>query len=162
MKKLCIIRHAKSNWNNQGQADFERQLSERGELNAPIMGKKLKGHGVCANAIITSPAIRAIRTAQLIAEQLSFPEADIEVEQLIYEASLDDLLGILCVLDDTQENVILCGHNPGFSELANYFCRFNRVLPTCGVVCVEFNVNSWGDVSPENANMLFFTEPSQV
>ena len=72
MKKLYIIRHAKSSWKDSTLGDFERPLNKRGKLNAPLMGKRLKKKKVCPDIIISSPAIRAKRTAEIIAKKVKY------------------------------------------------------------------------------------------
>ena len=72
MKQLLIVRHAKSDWGNAGISDFNRPLNERGIINASLMGKRLKVKGILPNALISSPALRAITTAKLITYELGF------------------------------------------------------------------------------------------
>ena len=81
MLQLTLIRHAKSSWDNPALSDFDRPLNKRGMKNAPLMGKIINKRGLAFEQIVTSPALRAITTAHLIAGKTRFPEEYIEQRQ---------------------------------------------------------------------------------
>ena len=137
MKRLYVIRHAKSSWNNPVLTDFERPLNKRGKQNAPFMGKRLKESEVQPDFFLASPAKRALKTAKTIAKEIDFPKKHIVTDESIYLAGVSTLLTVIRNIDDSCHQVILVGHNPGLTELAEYLTnqRFDNI-PTCGIVCI--------------------------
>lgn len=160
MKKLYLIRHAKSSWKNLDIDDFERPLNKRGEKNAPFMGEILKNQDVIPDLIISSPALRAKTTAKIIAKKIKYRKK-VTYEKKIYEASSSDLLQILHSIDDTNKIVFLVGHNPSLNDLAEYFVEFYNNIPTCGVVEIVFNTKKWSKIVQENAQLLSFDYPKK-
>ena len=158
MKKLIIIRHAKSDWEDTSLDDFDRPLNKRGIKDAPLMGKILKGKGLYPDAIISSPALRAKTTAELIAKEIHYTK-NITPNQYIYEAYVNMLLEIVNSLYDTDETVFLVGHNPGVSALAYMLCDLKENIPTCATVEIDFDCDSWMDVSKENATLISYDFP---
>lgn len=162
MRKLCLIRHAKSSWDNASMQDHDRPLDARGESDAIKMGDILLEKNLHPDAILTSDALRALATAQLIAKQLSFPEDKITQDPAIYDAGVEDLLAILQKLPAKYAMVILVGHNPGLTWLANYLADDHLInLPTCGVYCVGFEAENWSDITTSEYKTLFVDNPKQ-
>ena len=123
MKKLTLIRHAKSTHQLPLVQDFHRPLNDRGLRDAPLIGKHLKkAHHFAPDCLITSPAGRARTTALLIAGDIGFPAEDLQEEPRIYEAPLRVLTGVVRHLPDTIHHAVLVGHNPGLELLANWLC----------------------------------------
>ncbi len=140
-KQLILIRHAKSSWNQPNLSDFDRPLNERGERDAPVMGKRLLERGIRPNALVSSPAKRAFSTACVIAEALGFPPQQIRTEPRIYEATVGTLLAIIQALENRHQQVLLFGHNPSMSELSRYLSGESlEELPTCGVFALQFTL----------------------
>ena len=162
MKRLYLIRHAKSSWDDHALSDFERPLNERGQTDAPVMGKRLKQANVQPDCILASPAQRALQTAQILAAELDFPKERIITAKGIYEAGVSDLLKVIRSIEDAFQHVLLIGHNPGMTDLANYLtdARLDN-LPTCGVVCADFDVSSWKEVAAGQGTFVFFDCPKQ-
>ena len=139
MKTLYLIRHAKSSWKLSNLSDFDRPLKKRGISDAPLMGSVLKQKGVKPDLMVSSPANRAISTAKLVAKELGYPQMEIEQNKGIYHAYITDLLKIVQSIDDKHNTVCLFGHNPGFTDLANFLTGttiFN--VPTSGVCGITF------------------------
>ena len=159
-KHLFIIRHAKSDWSLDVR-DFDRPLNERGFRDAPTMAKRLAGHAIRPNFILSSPAKRALTTAQIFAEQLSIPNKLIHTEKRIYDASLPTLLEVVNQLNDQFEQVAIFGHNPGFSALASYLSQEDYLnLPTCALVHLKFpDADQWGEVSAGTGVIVNFWYP---
>ncbi|RMH72649.1 MAG: histidine phosphatase family protein [Gemmatimonadetes bacterium] len=164
MKQLYLIRHAKSSWKEAGLRDFDRPLNPRGETDAPLVGSWLHQQGILPDAIISSPANRAITTAQKIAAQVNFPPEQIIREPEIYEADVETLFQIIRFLDDGAQTIFLVGHNPGFTQLANYLAagQVTGNIPTCGVVALQFPVASWRKISPHSGELLWYCTPKQL
>ncbi|MBE0513421.1 histidine phosphatase family protein [Sulfurimonas sp.] len=159
MKKLYIIRHAKSSWSDVTLDDFERALNKRGKANAPMMGERLKKKGVMPDIIISSPAKRAKNTAEIIAKEVGYK--NILFLDDIYEATSETLSKILKALDDSYGVVFLVGHNPSLNELAYKLAGFSENIPTCGIVEIEFECRKWAEIAPQNAKLVMFEYPKK-
>jgi len=159
-KKLYIIRHAKSSWNDMSLSDFDRPLNKRGKANAPLMGTRLKNKGVIPDIIISSPARRAMATAKIIAKKVKYTN-EIILNKDIYELDSDRLHKILTKLDDENTIAFLFGHNPDLNMLAEYYVDFDDNIVTCGVVEIEFDCKRWKDISPKNGKLISFDYPKK-
>jgi phosphohistidine phosphatase len=147
MKKLILVRHAKSNWGDASISDHDRSLNERGLRNAPEMGKRLVKNGIKPQQILASSASRAQETARLIAAELDFSEGDILSESRLYEAQVTDWLEVIGELDDRWTSVMCIGHNPGVSDLAaGVFGQPVTDVPTCAVLTLDFAATYWSEV----------------
>ncbi len=162
MKRLYLTRHAKSSWKDASLADFDRPLNKRGKMNAAFMGRRLQEYGAKIDLIISSPANRALKTATLIAKEIGFPKKKLAADDSIYEAELSALVAMIWEMDDSLRSVMLVGHNPGFTQLAEYLTN-HKVdnIPTCGVFCVDFNLISWKEISKGKGNLLFCDYPKK-
>lgn len=159
---LYIVRHAKSSWKDPSQTDFERPLKKRGERDAPVIGKILASKGVHPDLMLSSPAVRAISTALILAEEIKYPSDKIIANEAIYEASISVLLDIIKQLDDSLQNVMIVGHNPCFTGLANYLTdEYFDNIPTCGVVAVEFKISTWKKIEKDRGMVLFYEYPKK-
>ena len=159
MKKIFLVRHAKSYWGDQSLSDFDRPLNKRGKSDAPLMGKILKGKRVKPDLIISSPAKRAKKTAMVIADKICFPENKISFNEELYEASTNDILRVLKKIDEGHKSVMLFGHNPGLTLLNNFISdNYIDNIPTCGVVALEFDKN-WKELDKSSCTQLFFEYP---
>lgn len=160
MKKLVIIRHAKSDWNDTSLDDFIRPLNARGLKNAPFMGKILKEKNLVPDLILSSPATRALKTAEIIAKEIGYTN-EIVQNPYIYEAYVNSLQEVVSYIHDTHETVFLVGHNPGVSALAYMLCDLKESIPTCAIVEIEFNTDSWMEVSKENSKLISYDFPKK-
>jgi phosphohistidine phosphatase len=163
MKRLTLIRHGKSSWKDPDLADFDRPLNSRGKDDAPEMGRRLAARGERPDLIITSPAKRAVSTMRRIVEKIGFPESGILKDVRLYEAGPRDLLRVIREIDDIHGDVVLCGHNPGLTD----FCTLVSDLvidniPTCGIVSIEFPVDSWSDVAAGGGMVRYFDCPKKA
>ena len=162
MKTLYIVRHAKSSWKEQGLTDFERPLNQRGLHDAPFMGKLMADKKEVPDLILSSPANRAISTAKIFRSQLHLDKKTIVEEEIIYEAGLGNLIKIINNLSETYNSVMLFGHNPGLTYLANYLGdKSIDNIPTCGIVKITFDINSWDEVSDGSGKIVFFEYPKK-
>ena len=160
MKRLTLVRHAKSSWEESGLADFERPLGKRGKKDAPVMGERLAARGDPPDLVVSSPAKRARKTAKLIARELDLPDEGLTWKEEIYLAETDMLLKVVRGLDDRFGHVMLVGHNPGLTELGNLLgdCGIENI-PTCGVLCLDFDAESWKTVGPDSGTLVFYDTP---
>lgn len=161
MKRLTLVRHAKSSWDDVTLADRDRVLSGRGERDAPYMGARLKERRERPSLIITSPAVRALGTARILAQQIGYPLEFLQTEHDLYLANVRTLLNVIAEQDDRCASLMLIGHNPGLTELANELVGEPWLdnLPTCGVVALDFDAHSWSDLTGESASLAYFDYP---
>jgi len=159
MKKLFLIRHAKSSWANIDLDDFDRPLNSRGKRDAPAMAKRLKAKGVFPDMIVTSAAKRARKTAQKFAKVLGYDKNKIYSLEKLYGCSEKTLLEVLKNTDDKVKVLFLIGHNPELNELAEYLVGFDENIVTSGVVSIDFDVAKWDDISANNAKFVFYDFP---
>lgn len=160
MKKLYVIRHAKSSWKDHALNDFDRPLNKRGKDNAPLMGDKLRDKNIVPDIIISSPALRAKTTAKIIAELVHYGK-EIIVDERIYESTPAELHDILIAVDDKNNTLFLIGHNPGLTMLVREYVEFNKNIVTCGIVEIAFDCDRWTDISAENARLISFDYPKK-
>lgn len=163
MKQLTIVRHAKSSWNLSELEDFYRPLNARGVKNAFSIGEALKARGLYPELIVTSPAVRAINTAIIIAKKLDFPQQRIQSNDRIYEASAEHIFQILSNLEDSNGHVMLFGHNPSLTNLINRLQpQMLDNLPTCGVYCIDLPIASWSEVRQAKGEVVFTLFPKNL
>ncbi len=157
------MRHAKSDWSISGQKDFDRSLNQRGLMDAPKMGARLKGMGILPDLIISSPALRAKMTAEYVAEQLHYDLDKIDWNEEIYEAPVRTLLQIINQVSPAISSFIIFGHNPSITYLAEYLSKAEiGNIPTAGVVCIEFEVPEWDMVSEGTGQLKWFIYPKEA
>ena len=162
MRKLYLIRHAKSSWKNNGLSDIERPLNKRGKKDAPFMGRLLNNSGIKPGMMVSSPALRAFKTAKAIAEEINFPVEKIIKNNLIYEADVNELLDIVKNFPDEFEIIMMFGHNPGFTLLNNFITdKFIDNVVTCGVVEIEFSISSWKEVGENSGKVISYEYPKK-
>lgn len=158
-RTLYLIRHAKSSWDNEAQRDFDRPLNQRGLRDAPAMAKKHAESGVVVDHIISSPANRAFTTSQYYAHAHGVDVNRIAQNQAIYNAGVDDLLKVVCGIDDQYSCVLLFGHNPGISMLVAYLSQQSVSMPTNGVARLEMEIDHWQETSAGCAKLVSFDYP---
>jgi phosphohistidine phosphatase len=147
-KELLLVRHAKSSWDDPYLDDHDRPLNDRGLRNAPEMGKRLQEWSIRPDVWISSTALRAITTAEILAEQVGFPKDQIQRTKDLYHASASELQEVIAGLDDAIGSAMLFGHNPGMTSLvANLYGLPIDNLPTSGVVHLQFKEADWRAVS---------------
>ena len=163
MRTLFLIRHAKSSWDNPGLRDFNRPLNERGLHDAPLMAHLLAKQGIKPDLLVSSPAKRAITTALFFAEAFDVEGDAVVQEQDIYEAALMDILRIVSQLPDTAQVVLLFGHNPTLTDVANRFSeKYIDNIPTCGIVQIVSDEESWQAFDEANATVRRCFFPKEV
>jgi phosphohistidine phosphatase len=146
MKRLFLIRHAKSSWADPALPDKDRPLGDRGRRDARKMGTRLAKRDVKPDLILSSPARRAFKTARIIAKKLDYKLKDIVVDDRLYAGAVNDLLNVIHKLGDKLELVMLFGHNP---ELPSSRIGFQARSPTCQLAPsarVAFSAKSWSNI----------------
>lgn len=148
MKKLTLVRHAKSSWDNPELSDFDRPLNKRGQRDLPLMAERLVQFNLQPDLILSSSALRAITTAEQVARAQNYPgERIIEVPEL-YHVRLETLINLLQGQSDHYRHLMVVGHNPTL-ELAGHYLTGERLakLPTSGVVHIALSVTSWEELA---------------
>lgn len=143
LRALILLRHAKAEPLAPGGTDFERKLTERGEHDADRIGAMLKEAGARPTRVLSSPAPRALATAERALKHLG--RAPLETDQEIFEATPNELLEVLARHRDAHQ-VLLVGHNPGMSELASLLVHGRseelRSLPTAGYAWLSLSADT--------------------
>lgn len=156
MKTLFLVRHAKSSRDDPSLPDRERPLDDRGKRDAPKMGQRLAKRHVKLDLLVSSPALRALTTAHLIADEIGYRRKDIVVDDRLYASSPDDLLAVVRALDNQLDRVMLFGHNPEFSDLAHRLSSEIVDMPTSAIAEYSFETKLWsdiGEVEPTRAGL---------
>ena len=160
MKTLILMRHAKSSWKDPDLVDHQRPLNKRGKKNAPEMGRRLKKKGSTPDAIVSSDARRALDTAAAVAAKLNLSANAIHQSEALYHASPDRILDVIRQIPDKWKRVMVVGHNPGFTELANRFVAHPIAnIPTAGIVELRFDAPSWRHIGSDNLKSSSFDYP---
>ena len=164
MLKLFLLRHAKSRSKYLELDDFERPIKDKGVKDISVMGGIYKKHyNRVPDIIISSPARRALETAQLFASAIGYQLDKIILQQEIYEGTPQKLLRVIRNINDNYGNVVMVGHNPGFTELAGYIVDGVNIdnISTCGLVGIEFDVKSWGKIEEKPGRLFCFEYPKK-
>ncbi len=160
MKHLVIVRHAKSVPYGYDE-DFHRDLKKRGETDSVLVSKKLKELNFLPGLIISSPALRAKRTAKIFADTFGYASERIQIIEDLYEGvSTQEFVEILKELPDENKVVYVFGHNPTVYYLVNSLLdKFYDDMPTTSSVGIGFNVDSWSEVGLKSGKKLFHYTP---
>lgn len=163
MKKLLIIRHAKSDQNFFGN-DFERPLNNRGKQDAPVMAKRMTLKGFKPDALVASPALRAKQTAEFFAETLGKPVDEIVFISALYHAPADVFYEVIAGLPDELNSVAIFSHNPGITYFVNSLQTKVQIdnMPTCAIFSTQADVAEWQQFATAQKEFLFFDYPKLV
>jgi phosphohistidine phosphatase len=159
VKRLLILRHAKSSWADSSQDDWHRPLNERGQEDAPRVGEWLRERSVVPDLIITSDAVRARTTAQAVARTVGYAH-EVLVEPALYLAKPDDVLDVLNKVQDAAATVMVVGHNPGLEDLVRQLTGDHLGLVTAAIVDLEVPIDRWSALdSTPNASIVKRWQP---
>ena len=159
MKTLYLVRHAKSSRDNPMLPDKDRPLNDRGKRDASRAAKKLAKRDAKPDLILSSPARRALTTAELFARKLDYKANDIVIDKRLYATSPDDLLEVIHGCGDKPKRVMLFGHNPELTELAHRLSGKITDMPTCAVAEFAFDLKSWSNVGVQEPAKVTFHDP---
>jgi phosphohistidine phosphatase len=169
MRRLMLLRHAKSNW-PAGVADRERTLATRGREAAPVMGRYLADELLLPDLVLISPARRTLETWELVEPMLT-DKPPTRIEPRIYEAKTDRLLHTAQEVEARVRTLLMVGHNPGFEELAALLtghgdryasARMAAKYPTCGLAVLDFAIEDWRDLAPRGGRLDRFVTPASL
>lgn len=160
MKTLLLIRHAKSDWSENHNSDFDRTLNARGLNDAPKMAILIHQRINKIDVIFSSQAIRAFTTATIFAHIWNIPQNEIITSLDFYENGFKAIPIFLSNVPNRYENVAVFGHNPDISLLVNHFTGEDvGNLPTCSVSRIDFEIDDWEEISKENGKLIFIETP---
>ena len=145
---LYIMRHAKSDWSGPQISDFERPINKRGTKNAMRIGEWMNENNHIPQKIISSPALRAKETIELVTEQISkFNLEDLTYEDELYLAGFTQLIEFINTYKDKVQSLMLVGHNPGIENLVNYLCDRSgdkeTIVTTANLFIFKFSSDSF-------------------
>jgi phosphohistidine phosphatase len=146
MKKLLLLRHAKSSWEDASLPDFDRPLNERGQRAAPLIGRFMREKKLKPDLIVCSPAKRTRETIALVLEAAGIAPP-LRYDERIYEASVANLLEIISQLEDDKTEVMLVGHNPGFENLLERLTNESIRMSTATLARIALNAESWSEAA---------------
>lgn len=163
MKRLFIIRHAKSDQSFFGN-DFERPLNDRGRTDAPLMAKRLADRKIKIDALVSSPAKRAKKTAELFAEGLGKNPEDIIFISALYHASPDVFYEVISALPDDLDSIALFSHNPGITYFVNSLGTNTKVdnMPTASIFAAAADIKKWVEFTRAKKEFFFFDYPKNI
>lgn len=162
MKTLYLVRHAKSSWDNATLADFDRPLNKRGQKAAPFMAKLMHKNNVQTDLVISSPAHRALTTAEIFCDVLKYPMEKIEQRIEIYEGGVNHMLQLVRQIPDNYSTAMLFGHNPTLTSFANLISgQHLENIVTCGIVRIDLKSNSWQETAMDSGELVWYEYPKK-
>lgn len=156
---LYLVRHAKAIKLMNGMQDVDRPLHEDGIIESYEIANQLFITNEIPQLIISSSAARAISTAVIFQRVLNIPDEQVKIIGKLYEIHLNDLYELVVDLDDKFQSIMLVGHNPAFTMLANKLEPTVFHMPTASVAKFEFEVTKWRHSSYINARKELFIYP---
>ncbi|SHE59816.1 phosphohistidine phosphatase [Microbulbifer donghaiensis] len=160
MKKLTLIRHAKSSWDNPSLDDFGRPLNKRGIRDLPAMAQRVRDSGLVPDRLLTSGAVRALTTAEALVVSLELNSDQVLVQPELYAASHQSLLRHLQLQDDHWHHLMVVGHNPGLENLG-YYLTHERLpkFPTAAVLHICLKIPHWCELAESSGTVELFDYP---
>jgi len=163
MKTLYIVRHAKASWDFPELPDVERPIIEKGINNTKKIVNELNNRNVKVDLIISSHAKRAHDTAKIIATGIYYPVDKIEVSKGIYQVDVDDMFDLISDVQDDIHSLMIVGHNPTFTQIANYFLQEEiDILTTSGVISINFETKNWAGIKKAKHKINFILFPKML
>jgi phosphohistidine phosphatase len=162
-KRLLIMRHAKSSWDQLDLDDFQRPLLPKGESRTNLVSDALKEMQLIPDQIICSPAVRALTTAKLVMKNLDIKEDKLITEQNLYFRSEDDYFNTVFACPNEIETLMIVGHNPMITSFSNFFLTEKiENLPTSGIIGLEFECEKWEDIAASSCNNIARLFPKKM
>jgi len=161
VKTVLIMRHAKSSWGDAGLSDFDRPLNKRGLNAAPRMGRLLRDAGLAPDRIVSSAAVRARETAELVAEAAGFA-GELALADELYLADGGVYLDMAGGLAEDVACVLLIGHNPGIEELVSRLAGREETMPTAAAAHFEASCAEWADIASAKWTLKNLWRPREL
>ena len=167
MKKLALLRHAKSDWDDIGTRDFDRGLNDRGRKGARLIGRHIGEYGTTWDAIVASSAERVQQTLAA-----AFPDADVILDKRLYLASVDTIIEVIQDHAGAADAVLVAGHNPGLQEMVfalvppsqenALFDDAATKYPTATFAVFELDIDDWSDLREDCGKLVHFMRPRDL
>lgn len=169
MKRLTLLRHAKSGWQDPVKRDFDRPLNDRGRKAAATMGAFMRRESMAFDLVIASPAVRVRQTLEGVEDGLGAPLGPL-FDTRLYMASAALLLEVAQSVPETVERLLLVGHNPGLEDLALMLVPPGEALrgeveekyPTATLAELAIDAPRWADLAAGGGRLLRFTRPRDL
>ena len=160
---LYLMRHAQSADKHLNQADKERELTPTGLHDAILVGAYLYRQKINFDVVVSSTAIRAKHTAELVIDAAKLMPDKIQLEEELFTASVRTFLALVNELDDSLTHVMCVGHNPVISYLAEYLTKAEiGDMPPAGLAIIQFNVQHWKEISQGSGSLVNFLTPENL
>ena len=167
MRRLMLLRHAKSDWTASGTRDHDRTLNPRGRESAPKMGAYMARHALVPDLIVASTATRVTETLDLVMPAFEKPPKIVS-DRRVYEADAERLLEIIKEAPRAAHSLLLVGHNPGIGDLASALIaagdvetrqRLIEKFPTAGLAVIDFALDDWTKLHRRGGRLDRFVVP---
>jgi len=164
MKRLTLVRHSKSDWSLPGQQDWDRALNKRGQRDAPEMARRLRARKLKPDLILSSPAVRALATATIMARELKVAASIVRQDERLYLAGPADMLTVIRELGGSARHLMVFGHNPGITDFANRLSAGDRIdnMPTSAVFTATFAIQDWSELDWGSGQDAQFDYPKNL
>ncbi|TVQ49603.1 MAG: histidine phosphatase family protein [Saprospirales bacterium] len=161
MKKLIVIRHAKSSWSNSQLLDINRPLNNRGQRDAPLMAKLISRECEAPEIILCSSSKRTKQTVKYFSDEWGLENEKIQYMDALYHASTDQLMYHIRRIEENLESVALVGHNPGLTYLVDQLVRGNTPdnIPTSGVAILQSESDFWSSFDAAKVSLIKYFYP---
>ncbi|MEZ5740287.1 MAG: histidine phosphatase family protein [Burkholderiaceae bacterium] len=143
MKTLYLLRHGEAAWGERAMPDRDRPLLPRGEQEAAAVAIRWSQTWARPGLILSSPAVRALASARIVAHGFNYDLDEIAVHGRLYDATRSTLISVIEGLDDGFDAVMLVGHNPGLTDLARHLDDRITPMATGAVAGFRFDTRSW-------------------
>lgn len=146
MKTLLLLRHAKSSWKDDSLKDHERPLKKRGRKDAKKIAKVIEKNDLVPDLILSSTAVRAKETAEIVTKALEF-NGKVKYSDELYMGEPQDFVDVLQKVDNKFESVLIVAHNPGLEAYLQIVDGEIEAVPTCGLGHLVLVIEDWKDLT---------------
>jgi phosphohistidine phosphatase len=170
MRRLLLFRHAKAERSEPGMEDRARRLVERGQKDAATVGSYMASHALAPDHVMTSPSARTRETWKFAAPAFR-PAPPVTPVDNLYDATSQDILGVIRKAPAAVRSLLILGHNPGLHAVALMLVasgdietreRLREKMPTCGLVIIDFAFDEWGKLHSQSGRLERFVTPKSL
>jgi phosphohistidine phosphatase len=163
-RRLTLLRHGKAQSIDSCAEDFERALTRRGTIEAREMAMRIVYRDLIPDLILVSPSERTWATAEIVADACELDAKQVQCARELYLATPEATWRLLAKRGANLTHILICGHNPGLSQIASRFGPRPeaRELPTAGIVTAVWHDADWGTVQPESAVSCELDDPESM
>lgn len=162
MKEIVLVRHAKSSW-KFNVSDKNRPIKKKGIIDATLVSSRFKNFEPSIDVVFSSPAKRALSTCKIFIENLQINEDLLIISEDLYDFEGENVMSFIKNMNDNYKSVMIFGHNHAFTRLVNLLGdQYIDNLPTCGLVSIKFNIQSWRNVTKGVIELILFPKTLNV